>query len=84
MEGCRQLTSLADQWTTIVQGQNAADTAGNGAAALKLDLARLEGLAFSLLGLPSVEVRSLSICTLLPVPFADEYPPHFLENRSHL
>ena len=56
IEGCRQLTSLADQWMTIVQSQNAADTAGNGAAALKLDFARLEGLAFSLLGQPSPEV----------------------------
>ena len=56
LEGCGQLMSLVEQWTTIVRSQNAADTAGNGASALKLDFARLEGLAFSLLGHLSPEV----------------------------
>ena len=58
VEGCRQLLSLVEQWTTIVHSQNAADTAGNGMAALKLDFARLEGLGFSLLGQLSPEVTA--------------------------
>lgn len=56
LESCHRLLRLALQWATILRGQDAGDTARDGAAALTLDLPRLEGCGLCLLCHQDTEV----------------------------